>query len=100
MIDLALTSLPSSVAGLQKAGEEKVTVVNPVGGQLIIHFTNDVPDAVNVVCMDMLGRVQMNSVIHPSQAMTELPCTLAPGIYYLRFTTDDKIIGQTMITKE
>lgn len=84
------------------ADEEKVTVMNPVDGQLVMRFTKGLAGKpVHIACTDELGRLQMQGCISAAADETaQMPCTLSPGIYFLKFTTNGEVISQMMIQKK
>ena len=83
------------------ASAEAVSVANPVGNRLSMRFTKGLEGkTIAISCVDALGRIQMNTQVVCSGETMQLPFQIAPGIYYLRFVTDDHIISEMSITKK
>ena len=83
------------------ASAEAVNVANPVGNRLSMRFTKGLEGkTIAISCVDALGRIQMNTQVVCSGETMQLPFQIAPGIYYLRFVTDDHIISEMSITKK
>jgi len=81
--------------------QEKVTVVNPVDGQLVMHFTKGLAGkTINMTCSDELGRLQMKTSIASVGESAQIQCTLNPGFYFLKFTADGEVISQVAIRKK
>jgi len=98
-LDLLVNTTDNAVA-TAPADAEKVTVVNPVAGQLEVHVTKGlVGKSLDITCMDELGRVQMESNIPSTSETIDIPCSISPGMYFLKFSTNGQIIGQSVIQK-
>jgi hypothetical protein len=90
------TSAAASVTAILPQ-QEKVTVVNPVDGQLVMYFTKGLAGkTINITCIDELGRLQMKTSIASAGETAQIPCTLSPGFYFLRFTTPMAIGGEVI----
>jgi hypothetical protein len=99
MVDLLVGAADNAVAAV-KAKEETITVANPVQSELAVRLSPGLSGkAINMTCIDALGRVQINNTFQCTGGAISLPCTLTPGIYYLKFTSDGGIIAEMMVEK-
>lgn len=99
-LNLIVNLAPTSTAMIQPA-EENVTLANPVNGFLDLHFAQHLEGKImNMTCTDVLGRLQISKNILSTRETMHIPCSLVPGIYYLKFSTDDHFIAQMTIWKK
>jgi hypothetical protein len=90
---------PSSVTAVEQ-GEERVTIVDPVGTAIILHISDDlIGKKISIDCTDMLGRSHIHELIVAGNGTLQVPCSLAPGIYAVKIASDNGIICRTIITK-
>jgi len=78
-----------------------ITVVNPAGAQIKLFCNNNLNGyPVLFECIDMLGRIIIKKEIVFNNNSVQIPCDLHPGIYFIRITGGQKIICQSILTKE
>jgi len=98
-LDLLVNTSDNAVTNVLP-GEEIVTVVNPVSDQLKLRLSKNLSGkSINMVCVDVLGRVQIKTDFEATDETYQMPCSLVPGIYYIRFTKEGKLISQYAIMK-
>jgi hypothetical protein len=108
MVDLEVTSNTNGVspadpdiARVKAITKEEVSITNPVGEQLIMHFPEDMKDQeITIECIDQNGKVQMKKTTTVNVPETQVRCKLTPGAYSVRITGHHNIILETKITKE
>jgi hypothetical protein len=99
-LDLLVNLSDASVVSMP-AAEEKISVVNPAGEQLIMHFSKDLEGkTIYITCTDVLGRQQIKTSIPSAHESAQIPFALYPGIYFLNFRTNGQAIYQTTILKK
>lgn len=78
-----------------------VTVVNPVGNDLIFNFSG-VPDSkqATVFIYDTYGRQVLNRDISANNGQIHIPCSLVQGIYFVRMYENGIVVLQTKILKD
>ena len=96
-----LVDLSSTTKAVMQNEREKVLVINPVGDQLVMHFSKDLAGkTVSIECVDVLGRVVMQNTFIATNEIMQLPCTLIPGEYYLIVSADNKVIADVELVKQ
>jgi hypothetical protein len=91
--------VPSSVVNLSLTNDQ-VTIANPAYGPIAMYFSNSVVgQTVSFECVDMLGRLQMHQTITVDNETMHLQCNLTPGIYYVRITDSNRVLCQTILTR-
>ena len=99
-LDLLVDTSATSVSIIQNE-KEKVRVANPVGTEIMMWFTNDlIGKTININCIDVLGRSQMKNSFVVNNDMMQLPCTLLPGVYYMKIYSNNVLLTNTVITKK
>src|SRR5581483_3228933 len=94
MVDLEVTSNTTGtspadpeIAGVNVFAKEDVSVVNPVGDQLIIRFPESlVGQEVTIECFDKNGDSKMNKTKTVKDREMQVGCKLGSGEYTLKIT--------------
>ena len=96
LVDLSTTS-----AVAMQNEQERFTVVNPVGDQLIMHFSKDLTGkTISIDCVDVLGRVVLQNTFVATSEIAHLPCALIPGVYYLNVSADNNVVANVKLVKQ
>ena len=79
---------------------EEVTVDNPVGDELVMHFPATLKgQEITAECFDKEGRSQMKEKINVKREVISLRCKLVPGRYTIKFYTKHNIVSETEVNK-
>ena len=108
MLELEVTSNTNGaspadpdIAGINTFANDVVSVTNPVGEQLNIHFPDDMNgQEITIECIDQEGSVQMKKAATVKGQEMQVRCKLNPGAYTVRITGHHNIMLDTKITKE
>lgn len=108
MVDLEVTSNTNGTSpadpeifGAKAFAKEDISVDNPVGDNLILHFpANMNGQAITIECLDKEGNSQMNKAKTINNTEMQLRCKLSPGVYTLKITGHHNVMLETKITKQ
>ena len=93
----------SPVSGLNDVDNETsaVTAINPFSGELTLNFHHDIiGKQVHIQCIDVTGRLVVNSDLKVVGTTERVPFDTLPGIYYLTVTTVGGAMAHLMINKQ
>ncbi len=108
MVDLEVTSNTSGtspadpeIAGGKVFAKEDITVENPVGEELVIHFpVNMNGQGVTIECVDKDGDSKMNKTKTINGAEMHIRCKLSTGEYTLKIIGHHNVMTDMKITKQ
>ena len=89
------------IAGGSVFATENITVENPVGAKLVLHFPADMTgQEITIECFDKRGVAEMSKTETISGTVMKVKCELTAGDHTIKITGHHNVIVEMKITKE
>ena len=106
MLDLEVASningaspVDPEITGARVFSAEEITVENPVGDQLIIHFPQNMIGQEVTIESSGSEEIRVKKIKTVKDTEMKLNCSLPPGIYTLKITGHHNVAAEIKITK-